>query len=114
MVRKGIGTAYARLATVSARQQPYDFKQENPKRNLRKYKNFATKLGGGVNFTKEIPLKEICESLRFLLKKVRGINLKKKNTFKQNLHKISNFCSKSEAGFNFTKEIPLNEISENL
>ena len=42
---------------------------------------------GDVNFSKEIPLNEISEKLKILLKKVRGVN--------------------------FPKEIPLNEISEN-
>ena len=42
---------------------------------------------GDVNFLKEIPLNEISENLKILLKNVRGVN--------------------------FPKEIPLNEISEN-
>ena len=37
-----------------------------------------------------------------------------KNPFKPNFWKAQNFAPKSEGGVNFTKEIPLDEISENL
>ena len=43
-----------------------------------------------------------------------GVQFYKRYPFKQNFGKISKLCAKSEAGFNFTKEIPLNETSENL
>ena len=48
----------------------------------------SNKTSLGFNFIKEIPLNEISEKLKMLLKKVKGVN--------------------------FTKEIPLNEFSENI
>ena len=38
--------------------------------------------GGDVNFPKEIPLNEISEKLKILLKKVRGGQFSKRNPFK--------------------------------
>ena len=54
--------------------------------DLQKSQNVA-KNRGEVNFTPEILIGEVCENLKFLLKKVRG-------------------------GFNFTKEILLNKFCD--
>ena len=42
-----------------------------------------------------------------------GLNLTNKKPLNK-ISKTSKFSSKSEAGFNFTEEISINEISENL
>ena len=35
----------------------------------------------GANFTKEIPLNEISENLKMLLKKVKGVSILQRNPF---------------------------------
>ena len=48
--------------------------------------------GSGVNLIREIPLNEISEKLKILLKKVRGVNFPKEiplKIFSQNLHNLS-------------------------
>ena len=50
---------------------------------------------------------------QIVAKKVRWVQFYIRNPFKQNLSKISNFCSKKWRGVNFINEITLNEICEN-
>ena len=62
----GLSTERARLAQGGFLGQFY---KRNPfKRNLWKSQNFAQKREGGVNFSKEIPLNEISENPKILLK----------------------------------------------
>ena len=52
--------------------------------------------GGGMSiFLKEIPLNEISEKLKILLKNVRGGQFSKRNPFKWNFRKLQNFAQKS-------------------
>ena len=69
------------------------FKRKSLTQNLQKSQNVA-KNRGEVNFTQEILLNEICENLKFLLKKVRGEQFYKGNPFKQNLRSSQIFLNK--------------------
>ena len=63
---------------------------------------------------KEIHLHEICENVKLLLVKRKGVQFYKRNPFKQNLWKSHNFVKLIGGGVNFTKEILLNEIPETI
>ena len=66
-----------------------------------------------VNFIKEIPLNEISENLKILLKKSeRGVNFPKEIPLNEIFEKLKSLL-KNVKGGQFSKEIPLNEISEN-
>ena len=51
--------------------------------------------GGGVNFTKEIPLNEISENLKNVLKRVRGGQFYKRNPSKIFFRKPQKYAKKS-------------------
>ena len=69
---------------------------------------YYTRVAFGINFTKEIPLNEFCEILKFLLKKVRGGSiLQKQHPFKHNLRKSQNFTQKVKGHGQFNKRIRL-------
>ena len=78
-------------------------KRNSLKRNLRTSQNFAKILRGG-QCLKENPLNEICENLKILLKKVRGVQFYKRNPFKQNFRKSQNFAQKVKGGQFYKKK----------
>ena len=72
LVGKGLDTVRPRLVTVLARQVILHKMCENLKS--------CSRSETGVDFTKEIPLHEISEILKVLLKKMRGGTILKKKS----------------------------------
>ena len=78
----GLSTERARLAQGGYRGQGFGTERAR-----------LAQGGFWVNFIKEIPLNEISEKLKILLKKVKGGQFSKRNPFKRKFLKISIFCS---------------------
>ena len=122
LVAKGSGTVRARLATVRARLATVRFKKGSTLIALSE--NFKILLQiEGFDFINEIPLNEVFENLKMLLKKVTGGSILQQKSLYVKLRKSQNCTQKmkgeilekkslqtkylkNECRVNFTKEIP--------